>query len=225
MIPGWYFQLEGEEFDLQTIREISCETLALRESALCIRLDAPNIRAAQDSAHRMVSLLNAAAHVAFDNHRDVKVGKGFHEGGQDKPATQIVSPESVRSRSRVGGAGQLATMAMITAAIDPDFQRALWIFGVVPHDWRGLYVVLEVIQSGCHGLNEIAGSPLIKQAEAFKRTACSFETIGELARHGPKPFDPPTNPPTLEDAKTIIRTLLELWARKLQTKTKDLGPT
>jgi hypothetical protein len=120
----------------------------------------------------------------------------------------------------VGGAGQLATIALVVAAVNPDFQRALWIFGVVPHDWRGLYVVLEVIQSGCHGFKEIASAPLIKQIDDFKRSACSFETIGELARHGPKPFVPPMNPPTIEDAKTLIRTLLERWARKLLDEMK-----
>jgi hypothetical protein len=215
MRPGWYFELDGEEFDLKTMRETFREILEVREGKLCIRLDAPDAGAAKTSAHEIASLLNAAAHIAFDNHRDVTVGAGFYEKGNGEPATQIVLPAPVRSHRRVGGAGQLAIGAMFAAVKSPDFRRALWIFGSVPHDWRGLYVVLEVIESGCQGFERIANASVIKQINLFKRTANSFEALEESARHGPQGPTPPPNALSQDEAKTLCRTLLELWARKI----------
>jgi hypothetical protein len=221
MRPGWYFELNGEEFDLRTVRETFREMLESRDGKLCIRLDAPDADAAKASAQKLASLLNAAAHIAFDNHYDVTVGAGFSETRDGSPATQIISPTSIRSHSRVGGAGQLAMVAMLAAAKSTDFRRALWIFGAVPHDWRGLYVVLEVIESGCHGLKQIADAELINEADRFKRAACSFEALQESARHGPKGWTPPADPMTLDGAKTLCRTLLELWAKKIYVASKE----
>jgi hypothetical protein len=221
MHPGWSFELDGEEFDLKTMRETFRQILELRDGKLCIHLDTPGLAAAKTSAKEITSLLNAAAHIAFDNHYDVSVGAGFCEKGDGGPATQVISPAPSRSRRRVGGAGQLAMMVMVAAVKNPDFRRSLWVFGTVPHDWRGLYVVLEIIQSGCQDFEQIVDVDRIKQIKLFKRTANSFEALEESARHGPRGDAPPPNPMTLADAKTLCRTLLELWAKKIATAPED----
>jgi hypothetical protein len=50
-----------------------------------------------------------------------------------------------------------------------------------------------------------------RQVDRFKRTANSQKAIGDKARHGKDPYEPPTEPLSLSEARALIDGLLKVW--------------
>lgn len=105
------------------------------------------------------------------------------------------------------------------AAKKEQFETALFIYGSVKHSWHGLYLVYDAIKLGNGGKEDdlkaknFAPSSSIKD---FTATANSYAAVGLDARHGPQSAQVQVPKMTLEEARTLIRTLLNAWARELR---------
>jgi hypothetical protein len=78
-------------------------------------------------------------------------------------------------------------------------------------DWGGLYRVLEAIEEGVGGADEIArrGWASKNALRRLKHTANSLAAVGiESARHGAEPNQPPAKPMPLADARALVESLL-----------------
>jgi hypothetical protein len=83
------------------------------------------------------------------------------------------------------------------------------------YDWVNLYRIFEVIEGDVGGISQIiqeawATEPAIKR---FKHTANSVGAIGDDARHGKETTQPPKNPMTISETKSLIETILHNWLR------------
>ncbi|MBL8118224.1 MAG: hypothetical protein JNJ78_11895 [Anaerolineae bacterium] len=103
---------------------------------------------------------------------------------------------------------------------DEDVTKSLELYGKLNHSWRNLYLVLETVEKAVGGqgnllkqtwLTDISG---MKEAiELFKHTSNSYAAIGAEARHAKESIIPPETPMTIDEARTVIRTLLNEWVK------------
>lgn len=98
------------------------------------------------------------------------------------------------------------------ATVDSAVARALTLYGSLDHDWKNLYMVLEVIEEDLGGKSAlmICYPELSQRLKVFKRTANSFEAVGREARHAKK-LKPQPNPMQIAEARSLIRQLLLYW--------------
>jgi hypothetical protein len=220
----WYFRLIGDEYDLRTLFELfgDCFTFTPIDGAWVLSMQLPfsSLQAgnAQAAAEALVAHLNAGAHVAYGNHENIRLGAMACRDRLDGPVTQIISGvSSIRSHVRVGGGKLLSDRLRAAAPKDRHFDRALYLFGVLPQDWRGLYMVLEAAEDGNGDEAGLKSKRWISASDFknFKSTANSFKAIGNQSRHGTLSSGVGQPLLTLEEARTLIRTILERWANEL----------
>ena len=218
----WLFELEGEHRDLETIVELfgDCNQLLPAEGKWLLLTTLPSSMGAPDVrvvAGERLARFNASAQVTYGNHENVRLGAMSCVDPSGGPATQFISATGIAGQSRVGGGKLIADRLLAAADKDEYFDRALYLFGVVPHDWRGLSVVLDVGKEGNgkeRGLiakGWVPGSSIVD----FRETANSFRAVGHQARHGGVKTGVPHASQSLEEARAMIRTILEKWARDL----------
>jgi len=83
------------------------------------------------------------------------------------------------------------------------------------YDWVNLYRIYEVVEDDVGGSSKIAQGQWTTETaiERFKHTANSIGAIGDEARHGKETTQPPKNPMTFSEAKSLIETILHNWLR------------
>lgn len=88
--------------------------------------------------------------------------------------------------------------------------KVLRLYANTPPTWNNLYRIFEVVEQDVGGRKYIEqqGWATDKSLERFKRTANSVSAIGDEARHGKESTQPPSNPMTLPEAKSLIETIL-----------------
>ncbi len=234
----WRFRIEGEGFDVSGVADLFANEVELVRNStgrmdlileLDFSIDQPS--PALDAAEELVAKLNGIAHMVHGNHRNLRV-TGVSCDHPDKPATQfLIGREAIECRSRVGagltvtsGAGQCAEVpveligdrTLRSADMHPHLERALFLYGSLPQDWRGLYMVLEAAEDahgGERGLIAKAWVPagIIKD---FKATANSYRAIRLHARHGSVRDGVDQPKLTLEEARNLIRTILSCWVKE-----------
>jgi hypothetical protein len=71
---------------------------------------------------------------------------------------------------------------------DEYLERALFLYGTVEHDWRGLYMVLDVVADSYNGPKELLKQDFVAKyksdIENFKHHANNYRALGVEARHG-----------------------------------------
>jgi hypothetical protein len=98
------------------------------------------------------------------------------------------------------------------SARDDSISRALAIYGALGDDWRGLYMVLDVIEEDAGGERALLANGWAppNEIKLFKQTANNYGVIGLSARHGTrKPMR--KKPMSVGEARRLIRTLLQNW--------------
>ena len=223
MTYTWLFELNGEDLDLRTIAELFSDSFSIFSADekwfLSMQLEFPPDGGADARAavEPVLARLNASAQVAYGNHENIRLGRMMCMNPTGAPATQIVSAAGMRSQFRPGG-GKLVTDCLLTAIQKDDhFARALYLFGVLPQDWRGLSVVLDVVEEGNGGERGLKSKQWVagSSIDNFGATANSFKAIGHQARHGYLSKGVDARRQTLEEARSMIRTILERWAKEL----------
>jgi hypothetical protein len=100
------------------------------------------------------------------------------------------------------------------AAIAKDNEKVrqalrFWVKG--SENWADLYKVHEVIESDFGDAVYTNGWASKIEVTRFTRTANSVEALGDQARHAKKYAEPPSKPMTIQEAKGLIKHLLEKW--------------
>jgi len=86
-------------------------------------------------------------------------------------------------------------------------------------DWVGLYRIYEVIECDVNGMDTIIknGWASKRSIKVFKRTANSPSIIGDDARHGKEPSQPPVKPMLFSEARNLIESLILQWIKNKTT--------
>jgi hypothetical protein len=106
---------------------------------------------------------------------------------------------------------------MALAYKDPHVEKALDLWGSLEHNWRNLYLVLEVMEDTAGGSKALlaqAWLPDKNGIELFKRTANTWRALGPDARHATEQFKLPPKPMALPDARILIRRTLQAWLQQ-----------
>lgn len=98
--------------------------------------------------------------------------------------------------------------------------RALALYGAVDHNYRNLYMILEVIKEDCGSWNQLfqRGWASKSKIKNFKQTANSYEAVGRKSRHGSRDTPPPKKPISLDEAKELIDRILVNWIASFAAK-------
>jgi hypothetical protein len=60
---------------------------------------------------------------------------------------------------------------------DEFLERALFLYGTVEHDWRGLYMVLDVVAESYNGPKELLKQDFVANTKATSKTSNIMPTI------------------------------------------------
>ena len=109
---------------------------------------------------------------------------------------------------------------MATGAKDDMVAKALTLYGTLNHNWKNLYMVLEIIEDDAGGEAGLIETAWISRGKlkTFKHTANSFRAVGREARHATAKPNPPSVPMSLREAQELIKSVLKEW---LRSKSKD----
>jgi hypothetical protein len=233
----WHFRLEGDETDIVSITDIfslganiSKDSDGHNRLIMELPFTRTESQAARETAEGLLALLNAVAQIHYGNHDNVRIsGVGCRQHPDEPLHLYIQMSASIKGRTRVSANLTIANSndpvpiapppigdrILSAAEKDHHLERALYLFGCLPLDWRGLYMVLDAIREGNGGLKGLKTKNWVpaSQIENFKATADSYKAIGAAARHGKinSGIDKPRL--TLQEARDMVRTILEKWAK------------
>jgi hypothetical protein len=229
-MTNWLVQLSGAKFELEdfpkwfTTRDLQVversDGYYLRSDLLEAIQDADQVRA---SAQELLECLLGAAKLYRPSLGPVGLDSVVREEEDGRRHVYVYLSGAIRVRSKVSVAkltvnGKEETRQIprpaLWAAIAKDDEKIrqalrLWVKG--SENWADLYKVLEVIQSDVGGAiytNERASK---RKVTRFTHTADSVEALGDQARHAKKVGSPPRKPMTIQEAKQLIKGLLEKW--------------
>jgi len=94
---------------------------------------------------------------------------------------------------------------------DKTVSRALLVFAQETVRWSDLYHAFEIVQASVGSRMYDEGWVTKEQANLFSWTANSPDAVGEQARHGHQRNDPPPNPMSEQDARSLIEILVREW--------------
>lgn len=226
----WLIQLGGHKFDLLDLAErVSSADVSvieeegkfyLRSEALQSCTDAAQVQArAQD----ILSVLNGAAAIHVDGYRPVSADAVVRvdDGGERhvyKFASATLEARGRLTVKAITSSGNTAPPApskidvsITCAANDDTVNRVLTLCGSLPHTWRNLYIVLEVIEDDVGGEGALISKNWNSKIKLFKQTANSYRALGSEARHGTLKYKKPAASMTLAEAKTVVISVLREW--------------
>jgi hypothetical protein len=175
-------------------------------------------------ASEVLRIVNGAARVQYGDSREVRVDAvarvepngqiqhfvhlsgAIHARGRVS-ATLTVGGESVRAAPEPTTAEQ----AVVAALNDPQAERALRIFGRNDVDYRDLYHVFEIAGTAFGSRIYSRGTVTAAEVRRFKHTANSVHALGDQARHGHEPTQPPSQPMPFAEAQALVGRVLRVW--------------
>jgi hypothetical protein len=230
--PGWWARLEGEKLDLEGLVNALAEgsQVEIREfdGRYYLRtIDFEDIDESGDVEARaieIVHILNGAARVQYGDSREVRVDAAarVQPDGQIQHFIHLSASLNVRARvsAKLTVSGEsvpvepeptTAEQALAAAIRDPQAERALRIFGRDEIDYRDLYHVFEIAEAAIG--SRIYSTETVTSAEVrrFKHTANSVHALGDQARHGHEPTQPPSQPMSFDEARALVGRVLLVW--------------
>ena len=239
-MKDWRVRLVGHEFDLEDLstQERSPDWIILKEegdyflksSAFDNLNDAEKVR---EVATGILDKLNGLAKLRFGSFQPLKIGAVSYIDDSGKRHQFVSFPSAtltMRSKLRVTATvvkpdgtvdasnkkqPSIIELGYSIAQKDANAAEALRIFGVFDTNWFNLYKVFEIIRDDVGGHAQLirAGWVSEKNISRFTGTAQSSDILGDDARHARYRGGPPSDPMSLSEAKSFIKTILEQWIR------------
>ena len=233
----WEVQLTGDPADLTMLSHSFSEPdmaisdangqFVLRSTQFEPLQTADTVR---NKAQEIVTAVSGTARLLLGTSQPVGVGAVFavrEDGGRN--VFVLASPATLRLR------GTLASLVVkradgtvethyptepgpgwVKVALQQEVvARALRLRNTGTLEWVDLYRLYEVIESDVPARAiQAKGWVTSSQIERFKRTANSQKAIGDKARHGKDPYEPPQNSMSLSEARGLIDSVLKAWLRE-----------
>jgi hypothetical protein len=227
-MPKWRVTLSGDSWDLESLADLGVgvtregNAFALRSPELDSFGDAGEVR---QRAIKLVEVLNGIARIAVGDFDPVAVGAVHGDDGGGTHSVLLGEDAKVRDRARVRVAdaatgtpvaktptsGVPASWLSI-AARDQNARQALrLIAGAV--DPVNLYRIFEVIRADVGGEDQMVTNGWATRSgiRRFRHSVNSVSALGDAARHGVEPGQPPADPMSVPEAAALVRGLLEKW--------------
>jgi hypothetical protein len=229
-MPNWSIQLSGDKFDLEDFPKwFPTPDLQVVERPDGYYLKSELFEAIEDadqvraSAQELLERLVGAAKVYSPSLGPVGLSAVVRQEEDGRRHAYVYLSGAIKTRSKtsaaqltVNGKEEISQVPRIAlwAPIAKDDEKVrqalrLWVKG--SENWAELYKVLEIILSEVGGAIYSNGWVPSKEVKRFKHTADSAEALGDQARHAKKDRLPPRKPMTIQEAKRLIKGLLERW--------------
>ena len=229
---GWFVDLTGEEFDLHELERLRFPAgteLYIHEDTLYIRMTTYSATAdASDvltAAVEAVNLINGTGQLYVQNWKNIRCGGptlvdsegkrhifGFVEPllARTRFGTPVVF---VNGRPAEPPAPAPSAEAVTISDTHSAVEKVLRIYGSSALTFRDLYIVYEAIEHDAGGLKSLETRGWVTKSDIrrFKHTANSVASLGDQARHGAEPTQPPQDPFTLSQARQLIANLARSW--------------
>lgn len=225
----WQVNLIGDMEDLEDLSKIfSSPDLHIRhegggyllESSSFIQLS--DVNTVRDETDRLLTAINATKKLIFSSSTPVERGP-IHAVNEGRTTLFLQETISVGSKLRAR-----LTIEKEDGTVDqspPDNSIKKWIplidsdekiqrvFKLINYDFnthRGLCNIVEVIQED-HFTPVMRRGEFYDDIDLLKRTAQSYEAIGESARHAHSRFKKPETPMELSTAKDLVIRIVRMW--------------
>lgn len=228
----WLVELKGDTAELEYLCSLSPPKWRVTEqggryylrcAVFDSSMDARNVLA---DASRILDVMNGVGRLVLQKFEGAKV-HGINRIEENGRQTQFIMPSSIPSAERLGipavtvPSGQESSQPFSIpgskwieiAEKDLSADKALALYGGLEHNWRNLYMVLEVVEGDVGGENGLLSKGWAHKAKIklFKRTANSFLKLGYQARHATAKYKAPRIPMSLDDAQSLIKNILTNW--------------
>jgi hypothetical protein len=233
----WRIKLQGEQFDLQELKEILLghDPCVIEEDGTFYLTSKawdklPESREVHGQAKGFIQLLENAAHIHLRDTEPLTIG-GIVRIDDEGRKHHILIAEAghltlrgvrLKATATVGGPKPIESRAehqvikvLRVATKNPVVADALRFFR--KGDWVNLYKAYEIVQDEVHGKREIIRLGLLtsKSISRFTQMAQSRKALGDDARHASRKFIPPKKPMSIHEARAIIADLLLKWVDSL----------
>jgi hypothetical protein len=230
----WAVRLQGQEWELTELAQHLTGSIDISKTADRWELTADQFQRITSAesirtvAREIVGLINGVARVRLEDPEPISVVSVLRYR-TEATFDAWAFPDAARMRARLFSPTVLidGVPSSTPSSWEPDLAlaeddvkaRAVLAFLGIPPTWHSLYAALDVVLKdrrtrGRAGVKDWGGVSL-HRLKQFTRTANSWRAIGVLARHGPE-YQPPKEPMTFEDAKELVRHIVECWLDQLQ---------
>jgi len=231
----WMVCIKGDDFDLQELsKSLTSLELCLvkEENEYYLKSTSFNhlMNAGEvgEKAQEILTLINGASRLALGTRRPLTTGvvMKIKDDGSKEGFCHVPEQSTLREAIGITTISSDGTIQEIHQA-DPipdwvklaqnnqNVARALRLLGNIGYDWVNLYRIYEVVEDDVGGISKITqgGWATETAIRRFKHTGNSVGAIGDEARHGIETTQPPKNPMTFSEAKSLIETILHNWLR------------
>jgi len=231
-IRPWLVELTGDRFDLQELVNVSLPngiTVHEANGKYYLRLSDPPGADPQEvlaEGKRLVSVINGVGTVYIAGWHPVTASSVSREephGGRSAFVfvTAAAQARATATASVVRAGTEIiepahdspADRALELVKVDPAVEKVFRILGNTNREFRDLYVVLETIEADIGGMHALLKQGWVTETEIkrFKHTANSVSALGDDSRHGREPTNPPLNPISLRDARSLVGKIAKEW--------------
>jgi hypothetical protein len=209
------------------MNSLSSTNLSLFQEADATFLRAPSLLSgmshfdAQNIAVGIIENINGAGKVLMPSFDGIQFkALGFRDEQGEIKRHYFLFPQSGNFVLHTSGVNDPTLLELLNlTTINPTVAKALTLYGSLVHNWKNLYMVVEVIEEDLGGESMVMKSypEVARRLKDFKRTSNNFGAIGREARHA-KEFEAPSKSMQIEEAQEFVRQLLFQW---LSTKVKN----
>jgi hypothetical protein len=227
-MPRCLVTLHGQNDDLQALSALQSAdwrivyqdgTYYLTSALLEMACDADD---AMQFAQEIIPIINGAAQVYLSNFGPIHLGGSAviqRDDGTSQTAQHLTAEARIRHSvpaTDVNSAPPIDAWMALAYKV-PEVEKGLNLWGSLEHNWRNLYLVLEVMEDAAGGAKALLAEPWLpdkRGIELFKRTANTWRALGPDARHATEKAAPPPKPMALPDAQSLIRRTLQAWLQQ-----------
>jgi hypothetical protein len=191
--------------------------------------------AVRQKAEAIIAILNGASRLALDATQSLRVGAVYRRREDGKraififPAPAVIQVRAISPTVKViradgtveefHPADSVKKWAALALKND-EIANVFCLLAGGTLDWVNLYRIFEIIGSDVGSPGSIATNGWVTKAsmKLFKHTANSPGALGLDARHGAETTQPPTNPMTISEARTLIKSIIYAWLRSKTTR-------
>ena len=231
----WLVRLKGDKFDLinlsKNFRLPKLKIEAAEDGNYYLKsIKFTSLSKADDvrlTAIQLLKIVNGVAKLHLSNLEIIELDclVLIQQNGKRKYYEYLSGKVNIKSRTIVANLSVLGKNNELSsestkfeeyfeiAQIDNLVAKAFEWYGELEHNFRNLYLILELVEDDVGGEKELTkiGWTSGNEIKRFKQTAQSEAVIGTEARHGSKNYKPPPKPMNLQEARNLIRTLLHQW--------------
>jgi len=228
----WLVRLEGSSSDFELVsKELNTDYARLEQNNDIHYLSSINFDSLIDpndvltKATELLAIIKSIFKHKCDYFLDVDIS-GINRMESDGRITQFILPIGILSEQRFGMTRVISnTMSsqdsseiesMLGKILqNPKATKANRLYELYDHNWDNLYKIFEVIQSDVGGSIVTDNWATQRELDRFTQTANSEQAIGDVARHGHNRISPPSDPMSLDEAKSLIDKILKHYNNNL----------